>query len=97
VGQPSDRRRGAFVGSTRDYAWPVHRIPLAARRPTRIAGIAAAGALLTVETLVLYPLSEVASAVSLGVVYLPGVLVISIVWGAGLGVMTSVAGALALN
>jgi two-component system sensor histidine kinase KdpD len=35
--------------------------------------------------------------VSLGVVYLPGVLVISIVWCAGLGVTTSVAGALAFN
>jgi two-component system sensor histidine kinase KdpD len=75
----------------------VHRLPLAARRPPLSAGIAAAAALMTVETLVLVPLSEVASAVSLGVVYLPGVLVISIVWGAGLGVATSVVGALAFN
>jgi signal transduction histidine kinase len=42
------------------------------------------------ETLVVYPLRQVAPEISLGVVYLPGVLVVSSVWGLALGVMTAV-------
>ena len=70
---------------------------LPARRPPLGAGIAAAAVLVTVETLVLFPLAEVAAPVSLGVVYLLGVLVLSIVWGAALGIVTSVVSALAFN
>ena len=58
---------------------PLHRPPLA-------AGVAAVLVLVGVETLVLFPLGEVAAPVSLGVVYLLGVLLVAIVWGAGLGV-----------
>jgi two-component system, OmpR family, sensor histidine kinase KdpD len=53
--------------------------------------------LVTVETLILFPLSEVATPVSLGVVYLLGVLLISIVWGAPLGIATSLVSAVAFN
>jgi two-component system sensor histidine kinase KdpD len=47
--------------------------------------------------LLLYPLSEIAPAVSLGVLYLPAVLLVSTVWGFRLGLATSVAAALAFN
>ena len=49
------------------------------------------------ETLLLYPLGHVAEPVSLGVIYLLGVLLVSIVWGIALGIATSVASALAFN
>ena len=40
-------------------------------------------------TLLLYPLKQIAPAVSLGVVYLLAVLVVSAIWGAWLGVLTA--------
>ena len=67
------------------------------RRPPAAAGVAAAVLLVWLETLLLFPLREVAQPASLGVVYLLGVLVVSIVWGAWLGVATSIASALAFN
>jgi two-component system sensor histidine kinase KdpD len=67
------------------------------RRPPSAAGIALALALITGETLILYPLEQVAAPVSLGVVYLLGVLLVSIVWGAVLGIGTSVLSAAAFN
>jgi two-component system sensor histidine kinase KdpD len=45
----------------------------------------------------IYPLKDVAPAVSLGVVYIPGVLLIATVWGWQLGLLTAVASALAFN
>ncbi len=48
-------------------------------------------------TLLLYPLREVAPAVSLGVVYLLGVLLVASIWGIWLGVLTAVGGAAAYN
>jgi two-component system sensor histidine kinase KdpD len=70
---------------------------LPARPPSLAAGIVTAAALLLAETLLLYPLGDVADPVSLGVIYLLGVLLVSIVWGALLGIATSVASALAFN
>jgi two-component system sensor histidine kinase KdpD len=67
------------------------------RRPPLLAGVALAFTLIAVETLLLYPLGEVAPSVSLGVVYLVGVLLVSIVWGAWLGVATSLVSAAAFN
>jgi two-component system, OmpR family, sensor histidine kinase KdpD len=75
----------------------VSRWSLPARRPPLAAGIIAVLALVAVETLILYPLGEVAEPVSLGVVFLLGVLLISIVWGAPLGLAASVVSALAFN
>ena len=40
-------------------------------------------------TLILYPLQEIAPAVSLGVVYLLAVLIVSVIWGMGLGFVTA--------
>jgi two-component system sensor histidine kinase KdpD len=60
-------------------------------------GVLVAAASLALTTLVLYPLKEVASAVSLGVLYLLAVLLVSTIWGLRLGLATSVAAALAFN
>ena len=73
------------------------RPPLPARRPPLSAGIVTALALIAAETLLLFPLAQVADPIALGVVYLLGVLVVAIVWGAALGVGTSVVSALAFN
>src|SRR5436305_654312 len=48
-------------------------------------------------TLLVYPLKQVAPAVSLGVVYIPGVLLISSVWGWRLGLLSALLSALAFN
>lgn len=48
-------------------------------------------------TLLIYPLSSVAPVVSLGVVYIPGVLLISSWWGWRLGLVAAVGSALAFN
>jgi len=48
-------------------------------------------------TLILYPLKQIAPVVSLGVVYLLGVLVVSLIWGAWLGFATAVLSAAAFN
>ena len=48
-------------------------------------------------TLLVYPLKSAAPVVSLGVVYLPAILLISIVWGLRLGLLASLASAVAFN
>jgi len=53
--------------------------------------------IVALETLILYRLGDVAEPVSLGVVYLLGVLLVSIVWGVALGIAVSVVSALAFN
>ncbi|WP_205697670.1 ATP-binding protein [Conexibacter sp. SYSU D00693] len=68
-----------------------------ARRPPLALGVLAASAAVAVTTGLLFPLREVAPVISLGVVYLLGVLGVAAVWGAGLGVATAVASALAFN
>jgi K+-sensing histidine kinase KdpD len=58
-----------------------------------LATLTAAGA----ATLLVYPLKDIAPAVSLGVVYIPGVLLVSTVWGWRLGLLTALLSALAFN
>jgi two-component system sensor histidine kinase KdpD len=70
--------------------------PATGQRST-IAGIVVAVLAIAATTLIVYPLKEVAPAVSLGVVYLLAVLLIATIWGAWLGVATAVGGALAFN
>ena len=72
----SDADRAAEV-----YARTVLSRMLPARRPSFTAGVAFALAIVALETLVLFPLEDVAEPVSLGVIYLLGVLLVSIVWG----------------
>ena len=54
-------------------------------------------ALVAVCTGLVYPLKQVTSVASLGVVYLLGVLVVSTLWGPWLGVAMSVLSAAAFN
>jgi two-component system sensor histidine kinase KdpD len=60
-------------------------------------GVVATLAVVGVGTGLVYPLKEVAPAVSLGVVYIPGVLLISTLWGWRLGLLAAVLSALAFN
>jgi two-component system, OmpR family, sensor histidine kinase KdpD len=65
--------------------------------PSRRAGLVVALVSVALCTLIVYPLKHVAPVVSLSVVYLPAVLVVSIIWGGWLGVATAVVSAAAFN
>jgi two-component system sensor histidine kinase KdpD len=67
------------------------------RRPSPASGAVVALGIVSLETLVLYPLGHVAEPVSLGVIYLLGVLLVSIVWGVALGIAMSLVSGLAFN
>jgi two-component system, OmpR family, sensor histidine kinase KdpD len=62
-----------------------------------VIGLTVMAAAIALTTLLLYPLREVAPAVSLGVVYLLGVLLIASRWGPWLGVLSALASAAAFN
>src|SRR5918999_3485249 len=66
-------------------------------RPPLLLGVVVAALSLTLTTLLLYPLSDVAPEVSLGVLYLLAVLLVSTLWGLVLGVTTGIAAAAAFN
>ncbi len=70
---------------------------LARDPPPRRVGALVAVVAVALCTLIIYPLKHVAPVVSLGVVYLPAVLVVSVTWGAWLGVGTAVVSAGAFN
>ena len=70
---------------------------LAPEPPPRRVGAAVALLLVALCTLIIYPLRHVAPVVSLSVVYLPAVLIVSIIWGGGLGMLTAVLSAAAFN
>ncbi len=65
--------------------------------PPASAGILVSVAAVAVSTAIVYPLDRIAPVLSLGVVYLVAVLLVSAVWGAWLGVLTSVLSAAAFN
>jgi two-component system, OmpR family, sensor histidine kinase KdpD len=65
--------------------------------PSRRVGALSALVAVALCTLIVYPLKHAAPVVSLSVVYLPAVLVVSITWGAWLGVATALISALAFN
>jgi K+-sensing histidine kinase KdpD len=69
----------------------------AADSPSLGWGVLATTGAVAGATLLVYPLKDVAPAVSLGVVYIPGVLLISSVWGWRLGLVSAVLSALAFN
>jgi K+-sensing histidine kinase KdpD len=77
--------------------WRRFAIGLGGEAPLVWLGILATLAAVAVGTLVVYPLKEVAPVVSLGVVYIPGVLLISIVWGLRLGLLAALLSAVAFN
>jgi two-component system sensor histidine kinase KdpD len=66
-------------------------------RQRPVLGVLVAAGLVVLTTALLFPLEDIAPAVSLGVLYLLPVLFVSIVWGLWLGLATSVAAALAFN
>jgi two-component system sensor histidine kinase KdpD len=70
---------------------------LASELPPRRVGAIVALVAVALCTLIVYPLAHVAPVVSLSVVYLPAVLVVSVTWGAWLGVATAVLSAAAFN
>ncbi len=70
---------------------------LSGEPPSAWLGLAACLAAVAAATLLVYPLKEIAPAVSLGVVYIPGVLLISTVWGLRLGLLTALLSAVAFN
>jgi two-component system, OmpR family, sensor histidine kinase KdpD len=70
---------------------------LASEPPPRRVGAIAALVAVALCTVIVYPLAHVAPVVSLSVVYLPAVLVVSVTWGAWLGVATAVVSAAAFN
>nr|BFE60182.1 hypothetical protein GCM10020063_047080 [Dactylosporangium thailandense] len=66
-------------------------------RPSAAVGIAVGAGFTVVETLLVFPLRQVAPIEALAIVYLPGVLVVSTVWGLWPGVATSILSALAFD
>ncbi len=70
---------------------------LAAERPSRLAGVVAALASVAVATALIYPLEQITPVLSLGVLYVPAVLIVSTYWGLAFGVATSVLCAAAFN
>jgi two-component system sensor histidine kinase KdpD len=68
-----------------------------ASRIGTLGGILVATLAVALTTLILFPLKEIAPAVSLGVVYLLAVLLVAAIWGAWLGLATAVGSALAFN
>jgi two-component system sensor histidine kinase KdpD len=67
------------------------------KKPPAWIGLSAAAVAVTLATLAIYPLKSIAPVVSLSVVYLPAVLLIAANWGLALGLLTSIASALAFN
>ena len=65
--------------------------------PSRRVGALTAIAAVGLCTLIVYPLKHLAPVVSLSIVYLPAVLVVSLIWGAWLGVATALLSVLAFD
>jgi two-component system sensor histidine kinase KdpD len=70
---------------------------LSGEPPPAWLGLLATAVAVAVGTLIVYPLKSIAPVGSLGVVYLPGVLLISIVWGLRFGLLAALASAIAFN
>jgi two-component system sensor histidine kinase KdpD len=70
---------------------------LGAEPPPIWQGLLATLVAVLIGTLIVYPLKSIAPVVSLGVVYLPAVLLISVVWGLRMGLLASLLSAIAFN
>jgi two-component system sensor histidine kinase KdpD len=70
---------------------------LGAEPPPISLGLLATVLATVAGTLIVYPLKSVAPVASLGVVYLPAILLISVVWGLRLGLLASLLSAVAFN
>ncbi|MFN8160937.1 MAG: DUF4118 domain-containing protein [Solirubrobacterales bacterium] len=71
--------------------------PLGEEAPSAWSGVLVTLAVVAASTGLIYILRGAAPVVSLGVVYLPGILLISTIWGLRLGLLASVLSALAFN
>lgn len=78
-----------------DYALRVFR--LSAKSPSPGLGILAAIVVVAIGTGVAAALESIAEPVSLGIVFIPGVLLIATVWGIWMGIGTAVVSALVFN
>lgn len=74
-----------------------HLLVLGSKPPSAASGLLVTVLVVGLGTALVYPLKEVAPAVSLGVVYIPGVLLVSTAWGWRLGLLAAVASAVAFN
>jgi two-component system sensor histidine kinase KdpD len=70
---------------------------LSAKSPSTGLGLLAAVAVVAIGTAVVAALETIAEPVSLGIVFIPGVLLIATVWGLWLGIGTAVLSALVFN
>jgi len=70
---------------------------LSGEPPSGWLGLLASLAAVAAATGLVYPLKTVAPAISLGVVYIPGVLLIAAIWGLPLGLFTALLSAAAFN
>lgn len=70
---------------------------LPAQKSGLLPGALTALLAVAVVTLLIYPIKEVAPAVSTGVIYLLAVLLVSSIWGLRLGIVTALLSALAFN
>jgi K+-sensing histidine kinase KdpD len=90
-----------YVTSVQEYAQAVIEktgVQTPSRRWESLdVGIAASLLCVALSTALIFALREIAPAASAGVVYMLGVLVVSIYWGLWLGLFTSVASVLAFN
>jgi two-component system sensor histidine kinase KdpD len=70
---------------------------LRSERPSRPVGVLVALASVGAATALIYPLKQITPVLSLGVLYVPAVLVVSMFWGRAFGIVTSVLSAAAFN
>jgi len=100
-GQGSEHRgRAHSIAGNPAYAGLMQgrsRLRLSPEPPPAWLGLLTTLAAVTAGTLLVYPLKSAAPVVSLGVVYIPAILLISIVWGLRLGLLASLASAVAFN
>ncbi len=73
------------------------RFRLSGEPPSWWVGLPTTAVAVALGTLLVYPLKSVAPVASLGVVYLPAILLISVVWGLRLGLLASLLSAVAFN
>ena len=78
---------------------PSRRIPLglSGEPPPGWLGALSSLAVVALGTLLVLPLKSVATPVSLGIVFIPGVLLIATVWGLRQGLLTAALSALSFN
>lgn len=74
-----------------------YSLGLSGEPPPLWLGLLTTLAAVAVSTLIVYSLKPVSPVVSLGVVYLPAILLVSIVWGLRLGLLASLASVIAFN